>query len=230
MLRFEVTEIYDRCSSESLKLSPRTLLYPLPPIGMGTAFVESLTSYMTRLANAHGVNVAFFVDRWLSQQAVVLGFAGPEEAGLGGPVDLRRQCRSINGLRHGSAPWVATLEAVTGVKNLHRLTLTALSDILTSRRGLSRTTESWCSRCLTEWQQTGAPLYGPLAWSLPVVEVCTKHKRRLETICPHCQQQFRPLLGYARPGFCSLCGHWLGEAPESLSQNKTKSALGRVVS
>jgi hypothetical protein len=32
-------------------------LYPLAPIGVGTPLVESLTSYLTRLAHAHGVTV-----------------------------------------------------------------------------------------------------------------------------------------------------------------------------
>ncbi len=38
-----------------LPMLPRSTLYALVPIGMGTPLVESLTSYITRLAEAHSV-------------------------------------------------------------------------------------------------------------------------------------------------------------------------------
>lgn len=36
-------------------MPPRSRLYPLAPLGVGTPEVESLTSYLNRLANAHCV-------------------------------------------------------------------------------------------------------------------------------------------------------------------------------
>ena len=38
-------------------LRPRTYLYHLEPIGIGTPLVESLTSYIGRLAAAHAVSM-----------------------------------------------------------------------------------------------------------------------------------------------------------------------------
>jgi len=42
-------------------LPPRSRLYSLAPIGVGTAFVEGLTSYVSRLAAAHSVSVGDLV-------------------------------------------------------------------------------------------------------------------------------------------------------------------------
>jgi len=37
-------------------IPPRSVLYRVPPIGLGTPDVESLTGYLARLAEAHGVS------------------------------------------------------------------------------------------------------------------------------------------------------------------------------
>ena len=41
-------------------LRPRTYLYHLEPLGIGTPLVESLTSYIGRLAAAHAVSLGIF--------------------------------------------------------------------------------------------------------------------------------------------------------------------------
>src|SRR5260221_14560420 len=41
---------------EAPPISPRSRLYHLEPVGKGTPFVESLASYVTRLAEAHCVS------------------------------------------------------------------------------------------------------------------------------------------------------------------------------
>ena len=41
----------------SLIIPPRTRLVPLEPIGVGTAYIESLTSYTCRLAHVHSITV-----------------------------------------------------------------------------------------------------------------------------------------------------------------------------
>ena len=47
-------------------LPPRSWLYALAPIGIGTPFVESLSGYVARLAEAHAVSVGDLVGRELS--------------------------------------------------------------------------------------------------------------------------------------------------------------------
>ena len=50
-------------------LPPRSRLYALEPIGIGTPFVESLSGYIARLADAHAVSVGDLVGRELSPLA-----------------------------------------------------------------------------------------------------------------------------------------------------------------
>lgn len=42
-----------------MSLPSRSRLYRLAPIGLGTAYVESLTSYIIRLAEAHSLPVGY---------------------------------------------------------------------------------------------------------------------------------------------------------------------------
>src|SRR5688572_16667853 len=46
-------QVYDNWDLSSPRMSARSELYHLPPIGVGTPFVEALSSYFRRLANAH---------------------------------------------------------------------------------------------------------------------------------------------------------------------------------
>ena len=48
-----------------VRISPRSRLYQLEPIGFGTGSVEGLTSYVMRLAAAHAVWVGDLVGREL---------------------------------------------------------------------------------------------------------------------------------------------------------------------
>src|SRR5260370_35013125 len=48
-------ERYEEWDMAMPHLPPRSRLYRLEPIGMGTPYVESLTSYIVRLADAHCV-------------------------------------------------------------------------------------------------------------------------------------------------------------------------------
>ncbi len=46
-------------------LPPRSHLYHLTPLGIGTAAVESLTGYMMRLAHAHSVSTRTLLTQYL---------------------------------------------------------------------------------------------------------------------------------------------------------------------
>src|SRR5260370_42366230 len=50
-------------------LPKRSRLYALKPLGIGTPFVESLSGYVARLADAHAVSLGNFVGRELSALA-----------------------------------------------------------------------------------------------------------------------------------------------------------------
>src|SRR5712691_8530009 len=48
---------YESWDIRPLTIPARTRLVPLEPIGVGTAYVESLTSYTCRLAHVHSITV-----------------------------------------------------------------------------------------------------------------------------------------------------------------------------
>ena len=57
--------LFDCWDCTAADMPPRSRLYSLKPIGIGTPFVESITGYVSRLADAHAVSVAELVGREL---------------------------------------------------------------------------------------------------------------------------------------------------------------------
>ena len=110
---------------------PRSRLYSLEPIGIGTPEVESLSSYLNRLAQAHCVTVTTLIAHELLPH---VGTPAPARAhraappshgglrGLGQPL-----ARRIYGLGRTAATWVNGLEVVTGRCDLRFLTLLSLA-------------------------------------------------------------------------------------------------------
>jgi hypothetical protein len=178
---------------------PQTnLLYRLTPFGLGTAYVESLTSYLTRLAEAHVVSVWRFILHVLS----------PVRPGRI-PRSDTRYAYPVNGLGKDSEIILRALEAATHRSDLHLLTLSALEGII-SHPNTFRTTEAWCPGCLEQWRTAGVPVYSPLLWAIRIVTVCPVHSHPLVDRCPHCHSQFAPLKARAWLGHCSVCAKWLG--------------------
>lgn len=53
----EAPPVYESWNLDTFRLPRRSHLYSLPPAGMATGMIESLTSYVARLAEAHRVSV-----------------------------------------------------------------------------------------------------------------------------------------------------------------------------
>src|SRR5260370_4853733 len=58
--------IFDSWDCTPPILPPRSRLYAIEPIGIGTPFVQSLSGYVARLADAHAVSVGHLLVRELS--------------------------------------------------------------------------------------------------------------------------------------------------------------------
>jgi hypothetical protein len=175
-------------------VAPRSRLYSLPPIGLGTAFVESLSSYVVRLAEAHAVSTADLVRRELS---------------LHSNPPLIYYSRGINGLGDCAARWVETLERTTSRSDLRYLTLLAFEHLFSNRVFL-RTMRAWCPQCYREMDATET-VGEQLLWCIRLVEACPRHHCLLETMCGYCHQLLRQQLhADARVGRCCWCGTALG--------------------
>lgn len=179
-------------------IPPRSRLYHLEPVGIGTPYVESLTSYISRLADAHSVYTSTLVSRKLakaSSQPIYTGFD---------------RSSAINGLINMAANWVSALETLTLRNDLRFLTMLTWAEVLPAV-GLTRQRKAWCPACFEEWRMTEQPIYDPLLWTLQVIKGCPYHRQYLQLKCPYCNQDDIPLLTWrSRPGYCPKCEHWLG--------------------
>jgi len=208
-------------------LTPRSRLYALEPIGIGTPFVESLSGYIARLAEAHAVSVGDLVGRELSssKSKPLTSFGQFTKQRRVNSHRFHARAHAINGFGESSKRWIDALEMATLQKDLRFLTL-SLFDGVFSRQGATRHSRAWCPKCYDEWRTRGAIIYEPLLWSIDLVVLCTRHLVSLAGECPHCRRPSKPLAVYSRPGHCSHCQHWLGESPAPSAEGGPDAAKG----
>ena len=189
---------YELWSIAPPNLPARSRLYSLPPMGVGSALVESLTSYVMRLAEAHAVFPGTLVRQEVFPNLPVI------------PKQLSRaSLHSLNGLGPCFARWVKILEGLTARDDLRALTLLPWRGILASD-GVLRRYRTWCPRCYEERRIDGPVVYDSLLWTVAPVTACQRHEIALNECCPHCEKRSFPLSVQSRPGFCSHCNGWLG--------------------
>lgn len=193
-------------------ISPRSCLYQLEPCAINSAYIESITSYTKRLAEAHSVTVSQLIRRKLSLvdraniDTQALHWLGKRSAALVGPTTT-------------ASDLVQVLETATITENLQALTLLPWKEVFPSK-GLTRPIQMWCPLCFTEWREKEEVIYDPLIWSFKAIAFCPIHYHPLQEYCPHCHKQNYPLDYQARAGHCSRCGQWLGQkSTTSLSLN-----------
>lgn len=182
----------------------RTRLYSLPPIGVGTGRVESLTSYTRRLARAHHVTTADLIGREI---APALGIPDRRVREYLASA-LNRSTLSINGLSGTAMAWATAIGQLTGQSQLSSLTLTGLQDVLTSRDG-SAVSRKVCPDCIRAMDPEF--VYDPLLFTFNVVDSCDRHLLPLVTQCPICRKDLQQLGSLSLPGRCDHCLAWLGD-------------------
>ena len=195
-------------SIEKPQLPKRSRLYHLPPVGVGTPFVESLTSYIARLAESHRVFPGVLMERELL----------PFVRAASNSIDLEQppsrtgifsRTGTLNSIGVMAVDWVRALETLTLRSDLRFLTMLTWSEVLPSR-GLLRSKKAYCPACYQEWRSCGQVIYEPLLWMINQVKICPRHQCRLRLQCFHCVQSLPPLAWCSRPGYCSKCSGWLG--------------------
>jgi len=219
-------DIYEAWDLSPVVMPERSTLYTLEPIGVGTAFVESLTSYIARLADAHSVFCGRLVENLIVP--IVPGYSPTARQH-----ELFRGDGSKSNLVNASGVralyTIQALETLTLRTDLRRLTLLSLVEGFPSR-GLIRHTRAWCPVCYEEWRTIGQIVYDPLFWVFQEIFSCMRHKQRLQTLCPYqgCRRSFQALAWRAKPGYCPFCQHWLGmslERAEKASEPLTDDEL-----
>jgi len=186
-------------------------LYYLEPIGIGTPMVESLTSYVSRLANTHSVLL-----RTLVTDEILPNLNRTHLYQEGRPVydhltTFWKRSALLNGTCPTASNWVHTIEQLTQRNDLRFLTMLTFANVL-SWRELIRPTQAWCPLCYNEWRKTGQVIYQPLIWQLSVIDNCPQHQTPLHLHCPYkdCGRPLPPLAPRFQPGYCTYCNRWLG--------------------
>jgi len=199
---------YEKWDITSPDLPPHSRLYPLEPIGVGTPWVESLTGYITRLAEAHCVSTGVLFRKEidaLTGKGNIFTFRIEGNAGY--------STHTINGRGGPARDFVRALESLTHRPGLRYLTLLPWEDVLPHQGGFQRRARAWCVQCLHGWKADAKPVYEPLLWTLKPVTLCPLHQQPLSFVCPFCKLQNGILDPRARPGHCSRCGQWLAPLP-----------------
>lgn len=181
--------VFDAWDLTPQPLKPRSRLYAPTPEGIGTAFVESLSSYLVRLAEAHAVSTSDLISRELSRHARA-------------PIDCS-SCSGIDGPEARAAHWVQAVERATLRSDLRYLTLLPFKKLFPTQL-LLRKIHAWCPECYQDMSAAGV-VYDPLPWCLRLVEACPRHRRLLVTTCSQCNQSHRPLCAVSRTGCCPWC-------------------------
>ncbi len=204
---------YPEHINEGVALSPhQSYLYHLAPIYNGP-YTESLTSYISRLSEAHGLSMADFLKEVLS-----LALQKPylHATVKHGGTRFFAYSGALNGLGRGAGQLAEELHHLTKVDNLQRLTFLPFQELL-SDRGLIRRFRSWCPQCYQKWIENDMPVYDPLLWSVQNIEYCPVHRTQLVQTCPKCGRHLFHLERYSRPGYCT-CGNWLGNSGTIVDQ------------
>ena len=193
------TGVTERQDAEGLPLP--SCLYYLAPQGIGSPLVESLSSYLTRLAQAHtvppGALVRYIVAPRLDK--AYLDAASPNTIS-----GFLRASYHMNGVGVMAQDWVDALGALTLRSDLSSLTLRAWSEVAHERR-LLISYKRWCPTCIAEWQMSQTTIYEPLLWHIAAVTVCPRHYGRLEHLCPACRRPSPWLSWWSLPGRCAWC-------------------------
>lgn len=192
-------------------------LYALNPIGVGTPFVESLTSYIARVALAHCVFPGVLMRH------VIVPFAERHSTGEGRSTTLPlrdgKATGALNANQQTAMNAVNALESLTKRHGWRALTLVRWAEVF-PLFGLIRTTRAWCPRSLEEWQTTGRTIYEPLVWTVQAVKICSRHDCPLETQCFACRRTSPWLAWRSRPGYCARCQQWLGAHMATQAENE----------
>lgn len=215
-------ECYPQWDIYSPSLPARSRLFHLEPIGIGTFHIESLTSYIARLAAEHCVS---------SRKLLCVEALNP----IGKATEYYRtsphfSAYQINGMGGFVEVTVAAFEQLTLREDLRYMTLQTWGNSL-SYQQLLRKKRAWCTHCYEERLRDGEPPYELLMWSLDAVTICIKHSTRLCDECPHCKYQLPFLATDYYPGYCSRCRKWLGTfdaaKSERTEETVTKADLSR---
>lgn len=180
-------------------------LYNLEPIGIGSIYCESITSYLVRLAEAHCLKPGVLINKII---APVLNKMYLLQSATYGGNRFFDGAKTLNGVDENSFEIVNTLQSLTSRDNLINLTLQKWNRVFTCR-GLLKKNLSWCPLCLEEFKNESGLYYYPLIWFMQPVKSCINHNILLVEICSSCRKTVPVLHRSSKNGHCPYCDNQL---------------------
>mgnify|MGYP005847949071 CR=1 FL=1 len=154
-------------------------LLPLAPIGIGTTEVESLFSYLRRMAYYHGVSVEQFGNLLLYATAKPSSPVRPTRL-ASAVVSSIGQCTSttrrvLNAFCELNWPY-----------DIYRTTLLHMGRFDKHMRNSLRSDIAWCPECLRADRASGHDPYFRLLWLFSTYKYCHYHGMELVSRCSQC--------------------------------------------
>jgi hypothetical protein len=128
------------------EIPARSRLYHLKPLGVGTPNVESLTSYLQRLANEHCVTTGKLIITEIARHCGRRSLTHKIES-ISQILGIGQRRTALNGTGLMAANLIHALEVLTLRQDLRFLTLLFWEQVL-SVRSLLRRFRAWCPTCV----------------------------------------------------------------------------------
>lgn len=177
-------------------------LFQLHPYGIGSSEVESVSSFLIRLATLHGLSVNELRVLTLNRYSEQPGFSD----------ERVRSNSAIQALSHLVRPTrftrqlVEQLTEATQQRRIASMTFLPLGDEFGRQKGVFKTDIAWCPLCFSEQAELDQAPHLQLIWSIRDYRTCHLHKCELIERCAHCQSKQNSCRFRRSIGQCVSCG------------------------
>lgn len=178
-------------------LPKRQPLYAVTPQSIDGSYVESMSSYLCNVAEAHGVSPNQFITNVIGD--AVSEFYMPRRNAF----NVNGFSQQLDGLSSYGRRLLSVMSPMMGCQAPESHLLDVFAP-LTSQRGFLRKHLVWSP----EFLDLTASAYVPALWRLQHIKVCSKFRQPLHVRCPSCGREVHVLSAKGRIGYCSndACG------------------------
>ncbi|WP_256816403.1 TniQ family protein, partial [Cytobacillus sp. Bac17] len=163
----------------TINYSKQSVLYSIKPEKIGTPYVESLTSYISRLAIEHCVSTGDLISKLVTP---IIGKKYLSNISKKGGDGFYKSTSGINGIGQLAEEFTNLLSNLTLRSDLEDTTLLTWNTVFPTR-GLSKNRKHWCPCCFQESLENNKPIYEQLIWCIQPYQNCCRRQVEFYTFC-----------------------------------------------